>query len=161
MKKLAAVGLAAAVVTGIYLVSARVAAQDADAGAKQPDATAKEAARKLLKTMRSEEMAKMMMDQMFTQFKQAMPQVPAEFWVKFKARIDFAEFVEMVVPIYARHLKTDDIKGMTQFFESPLGQRFLDAQPKIQLEQMKAGQAWGQKIGQQVMAELMKQQGQQ
>ena len=90
-----------------------------------------------------------------------MPQVPAEFWDKFKAKIDFAEFVEMMVPIYARHLKPDDIKGMTQFFESPLGQRFLDTQPAIQLEQMKVGQAWGQKIGQQVMAELMKQQQEQ
>jgi len=114
--------------------------------------------RRFLKVTRAESQGRQMMEAMFGQFKRAMPQVPADYWDKFLARVDPAEFTDMLVSIYGKHISHDDIKALTVFFESPLGQRMLDAQPAITADSVKAGMAWGQRIGAQVMEDLKKEQ---
>jgi uncharacterized protein len=51
------------------------------------------------------------------------------------AAVDNAE-----VPIYAEHLSLEDVQGMIQFYESPLGQRVMKALPQILQETQQRGQ---------------------
>jgi hypothetical protein len=44
-----------------------------------------------------------------------------------------------MVPIYARALSLEDIQGLVQFYESPLGQRTLKALPQITQQSENAG----------------------
>jgi hypothetical protein len=45
------------------------------------------------------------------------------------------------VPIYAEHLSLEDVQGMIQFYESPLGQRVMKALPQVLQETQQRGQA--------------------
>jgi hypothetical protein len=44
------------------------------------------------------------------------------------------------VPVYAEHLSLEDVQGMIQFYESPLGQRVMKALPQILQETQQRGQ---------------------
>lgn len=112
--------------------------------------------RRLLELTNAAQMGKQMMDQMTASFKQAMPQVPGEFWDRFMEKVDTNEMTEMVVPIYAKYFTHEDIKGLIEFSESPLGRKFTEVQPKIMQESYAAGQQWGMKLGQLVVQELQK-----
>lgn len=159
MKKVLWVAVIAAVGLGIYAISATAVAQEEAAPEKiSPDH--EKDIREFLKVTRVESQGRQMMQQMFGQFKRAMPQVPADYWDKFLAKVNFAEFTDMLVPIYGKHMSRDDIKGLTAFFKSPLGQRMLEAQPAIAADSMKVGMAWGQKVAAQVMEDLKKEQQQ-
>ena len=46
---------------------------------------------------------------------------------------------DAVIPIYARHFSTDDIQGLIQFYESPLGQRVVKTMPQVTQESESAG----------------------
>ncbi|HKN62441.1 MAG TPA: DUF2059 domain-containing protein [Candidatus Acidoferrales bacterium] len=52
------------------------------------------------------------------------------------AAVDSAE-----VPIYAEHMSLEDVQGMIQFYESPLGQRVMKALPQVLQETQQRGQA--------------------
>ncbi len=95
-----------------------------------------------------------MMGQIMGSFKRAMPQVPAEFWDKFAKKVNSDEMIELIVPIYAKYLTDEDVKGIIVFYESPVGKKFTKVQPQIVRESYAVGQQWGMKIGQQVMQEL-------
>jgi hypothetical protein len=61
-----------------------------------------------------------------------------------------SELIEEVAGIYAQRLDAQDMKAITEFFKSPAGTRFLEAQPQILQESIAAGQRWGQKIGREI-----------
>ena len=69
------------------------------------------------------------------------------------------DLVEMLVPIYMKNLDDDDVAELVRFYSSPTGQRFLDKQPMIMQESMKAGQAWGERMAQEAMDEMNKSEG--
>ncbi len=94
------------------------------------------------------------MNQMLIPMKQAIPDVPDEFWTKFLAKVDANELVELIVPIYAKHFTHDEIKQLLAFYQTPLGQKMIANQPAIMQESMEAGQEWGGQLGRQVAKEL-------
>ena len=155
MKKVLMVAALALLVAGGYTLSTAVKAQNTDAEKVSPEHT--KAAKKLLQVMQVENQGRRMMQQMIGQFKKAMPQVDPAFWDKFLEKVDYKEFVDMMVPIYAKHLSQEDLNGLVAFFESPLGQRFIKAQPGMAQDSTQIGMKWGQKLVQQVMAELQNQ----
>ncbi len=170
MKKLLTAAAVCALALGVYVASNTAVAQQADAPAK-PVAAEKAAAeekkidpafekdiRKLLELTGAKDLGQQATQLMIAQFKKTMPQVPVEFWDKFMKKIDMDELLNMVVPIYAKYLTHEDVKGLIEFYQTPLGQTLLKAQPGIQRESMQAGMAWGQKIGQQVLQELQAEQ---
>ena len=73
-----------------------------------------------------------------------------DFEKEFLASLNINELVDLVVPIYDRHLAEKDIDGMLAFYRSPLGQRVLQALPTITAESQKAGQEWGQSLGRRI-----------
>jgi hypothetical protein len=56
------------------------------------------------------------------------------------------EIVDLTAAIYARNFSADEIRQVTAFYRTPVGQRFLDKLPAITQESMAMGQQWGQSI---------------
>ena len=67
------------------------------------------------------EMGVAMLDQVIGSFQQTMPNVPQEFWDAYREEIDAQELVQLVAPVYAKHLSAQDIAAITEFYESPAG----------------------------------------
>jgi hypothetical protein len=85
------------------------------------------------------------------------PQVPDAFWTLFESKMDIDGFVELFIPIYDKYFSHDDIKEMIRFYESPIGRKMLEVTPLLSQESAAVGQAWGQKLGQEIVNELIKQ----
>ena len=65
--------------------------------------------------------------------------------------------INRLVPIYQRHFSSADVHGLLVFFRSPLGTKWLKANPAITQEAAQAGQQSGQQRLQQMVAGLQKQ----
>jgi uncharacterized protein len=121
-------------------------------------ATKEEKARKPLDVMNAGAMGVQMVDQMLGSMKQNLPTASPEFFDGFRKQVNAAEFVDLLVPIYAKHLSEEEMDALTAFFSSPVGKSFLAKQPAIMTDSMAAGSAWGEKIAAKVVEELMKKQ---
>jgi hypothetical protein len=86
----------------------------------------------------------------------ANPKIPAVFWDRFlaQARSRRGEFIDSVVPLYARSFDLADLKAMVALYKSPFGQRLLAMQPKLTQESMVIGQRWGTRIGAEIGQQL-------
>jgi hypothetical protein len=73
-------------------------------------------------------MADQMMALIIPQFKQLVPGIPDAFWVRFREK----------------------------FYESPMGKRMGEVTPLLTQETMAVGQKWGEKLGQDIVNELIK-----
>jgi hypothetical protein len=47
------------------------------------------------------------------------------FFAKFQARVDLEELLNLIVPIYDKYMSDDDVRGLIQFYQTPLGQKSL------------------------------------
>ncbi len=50
---------------------------------------------------------------------------------QFEASAPSSAVTDAMVPIYAQHFSTEEIKGITQFYESPVGQRLVKEMPAL------------------------------
>ena len=84
------------------------------------------------------------------------PRIPAVFWDRFlvQARERRGEFVDSIIPLYSRRFELTDLKGLLQFYQSPLGQRLLETQPELMRESMQMGQRWGARLGAEIGQQL-------
>jgi uncharacterized protein len=57
------------------------------------------------------------------------------------------EFDDKMVELYANHFSNDEIQGLLEFYQTPLGQRLVEEMPSIGSESMTIGSTWGQEIG--------------
>jgi len=94
------------------------------------------------------------MDQMMDMFSQSNPMVPPEFWTGLREEIDMDEFVDMLIPVYEKHLSHEDIKGLIDFYESPLGRKMVATQPALMQDSMALGQEWGADLARRVMEKM-------
>jgi uncharacterized protein len=76
------------------------------------------------------------------------------FVARFQKHFDPDSLTERVIPIYDKYLTTDDLKGLLDYYHSPLGQRMLKALPEVTRESQATGFALGQKAAQETMEEL-------
>jgi hypothetical protein len=72
----------------------------------------------------------------------------------FQKHFDAASLSETEIPIYDKYLTTDDLKGLLEYYSSPLGRRMLKVLPEIARESQAAGFSLGQKAAQQTMEDL-------
>lgn len=98
--------------------------------------------------------AKLVLDQLLGTFRQTMPQVPGEFWDRVAQRITVEDMIGELAAVYERHFSHDEILALLGFYESELGRKLATAQPKLTEEGMAVGQAWGERVAAQVMADL-------
>lgn len=107
----------------------------------------------LLKLTGMERLVDQMMAQMIASLRANIKDVPDEFWGRFEKKINSAEMIEMVVPLYDKYYSLEDLRAINAFYASPVGQRVLSTLPQIMQESMAAGQQWGAKIAQQAADE--------
>jgi hypothetical protein len=71
------------------------------------------------------------------------PERLAKFMQDFSAKMESAapasSVTDAVVPIYAKAFSLEDIQGLIQFYESPLGQRVVKALPQVAQSSQRAG----------------------
>jgi hypothetical protein len=77
------------------------------------------------------------------------------FFVKFQSKFDAQQLLDMAVPIYDRHLSHEEIKGLIQFYQTPLGQKTVKALPQITSEVMEQSRKMGEGLGRQSMLEVL------
>jgi len=64
---------------------------------------------------------------------------------------------EQLVSVYDKHFTHEEIKGLLQFYGSPLGQKVAAEMPKISREIQSATRAAGDKAAKEALAELKRQ----
>lgn len=65
-----------------------------------------------------------------------------------------SELVDLAVPIYVKHLTSEEMAATIAFYSSPEGQAVLRKLPVILAESMAAGQQWGEALGRRVADRL-------
>ncbi len=75
----------------------------------------------------------------------------------YKAKFDADAATGQLVAIYDKHFSDDEIKGLLQFYGSPLGQKFAAEMPKINMETQAASRAFSTRIAKDVLQDLRKQ----
>jgi len=127
----------------------------------QSDKEYNETLRTMFKVSGSEDSYKVAITQMFTMFKQQYSTVDAETWTELEKEFNktsINDLVDLLVPVYQKHLTNDDLKELIKFYETPIGKKYALQTPIIMQESMQVGQQWGMKIGQD-FAEKMKEKG--
>ena len=111
---------------------------------------------KLLRVSGANKLADQMMTAIIPQFKQLVPGIPDAFWVKFRQKLNMDELLFACVPAYSKFYSHDEIKQLIRFYESPIGKRMVEVTPLLTQETMAIGQKWGEKLGQDIVNELIK-----
>jgi hypothetical protein len=84
-------------------------------------------------------------------------QLVSAFVEGYKAKFNPDDATAQLVSIYDQHFSQDEIKGLLQFYGSPLGQKFAAEMPKINLEMQAANRAFSMRIAKDVLQNLRKQ----
>ncbi len=121
-------------------------------GAVSPEREAK--IREVLELTGAAKMGEQVMTAMMGQMKQAFPAVPEDFWSRTSERMTGEGLTDLVIPIYARNYTDEELDAMIAFWSSPAGRSISAKQSIVLQESMAAGQAWGEKLAEQVVAEL-------
>jgi hypothetical protein len=79
------------------------------------------------------------------------------FAASYQKRFDLDQVTDRLVVIYDKHFTEDEIKGLLQFYGSPLGQRVAAEMPKIGRETQAAVRAVGAKAAKESLAEMKQQ----
>jgi hypothetical protein len=133
--------LALAVALGVAALFATPArAQNAPDPAKQADIL------KLMKLTGAGNLGLQAMDQMINSMKGAMANVPEKFWTEFRKEVSADELVNLIIPVYDKHLSHAEIKELIRFYETPVGKKMIAVMPAITQESMQVGQQWGMGI---------------
>ena len=110
--------------------------------------------RTLLELTGSAKLGMQIMENMITNFKTSMPNVPDEFWDEFLKENSQTQLFDMIVPIYEKHFSDAEIVRLIAFYRTPLGMKLTEKLPLISQDAYKAGSEWGKQIGERAVKKL-------
>jgi hypothetical protein len=122
-------------------------------GAAAAKATLESKVRELLVLTGASDLGAQVMDSMIKSLENRQG-LPEDFIATFREVADSEDLVELVVPIYVKHLDEPTLDSAIQFFKSPAGRKFTKSQPAIIEESMRVGQQWGQELVMEVLRSL-------
>jgi hypothetical protein len=79
----------------------------------------------------------------------------ALFFEKFQNKLKTDDLLDVTVSVYDKHFSKEDIDGLTQFYQTPLGKKVLSVLPQVLIESQTAGMKMGEEIGRQSMIEVL------
>jgi hypothetical protein len=79
------------------------------------------------------------------------------FAASYQKKFDVDQVTEQLISVYDKHFTEDEIKGLLQFYGSPLGQKVASEMPKISREIQAATRTAGNKAAKEALAELKQQ----
>jgi hypothetical protein len=91
-----------------------------------------------------------MINQMVTMLKAQQPNASAEVMANMEQVLkesSLSKLLDMLVPVYQKHMTEKDLKSIIAFYETPAGKKYASKVPLIMQESMVAGQQWGAEIG--------------
>jgi hypothetical protein len=109
--------------------------------------------RKLLEVTGAANIGKQVADGMIESFRK-MSNLPPGFMDRFKQNIQPDSLVELIVPIYMRHLDRETIIAAIRFYMSEPGQRIVKTLPAVTAESMEAGKVWGAELARKTLKDL-------
>jgi len=68
-------------------------------------------------------------------------------------RLLVKDVIERIIPVYDKYLSGEEVHALIEFYESSVGRRLAEVQPKMLLESAEVGQAWGKEVAQRVMSD--------
>lgn len=79
------------------------------------------------------------------------------FATSYQKKLDVDQITDQLVGIYDKHFTDDEIKGLLQFYGSPLGQKVATEMPKINREIQATVRSTGGKAAREALAEVKQQ----
>ena len=97
---------------------------------------------KMLEVSNSLEAMKQIAPQITTMVKQQAPEAPQEFWDELEKNMEnmYAQILKAMIPVYQKYLTLEDVQGIIQFYESPVGKKLAVSNTKIAIETMPIAQ---------------------
>jgi hypothetical protein len=77
------------------------------------------------------------------------------FFAKFSAKADVEHLLDLAVPVYDKNFSHQEIRGLIEFYQTPLGQKAIATLPKVTAEMQEQGRKWGEDLGRQCMVEVL------
>jgi hypothetical protein len=69
------------------------------------------------------------------------------------ARLD--ELTNEIAELYARNFSADEMRQVTAFYRTPVGQKFLEKMPALAQQSLSLGQAWGQQVAVELQTQMI------
>ncbi len=115
----------------------------------KPSAFKEQNIRRLLEITRAAEIATIASNQQLEYFKHTLPEgVPPRVVTILKEELNAVDFVELLLPIYDKHLSDEEVNQLVAFYESPLGRKVTGILPVIMEEARMVGEERGKLAGQ-------------
>ena len=119
-----------------------------------PDASKQADIQKLMNLTGAANLGVQAADQMIASMRGAMATVPDKFWTEFRKEINADELVNLIIPVYDKHLTPAELKELIKFYETPVGKKMIAVMPAITAESMQIGQQWGMEVARRARAKL-------
>lgn len=111
------------------------------------------AVQNMLSASGAEQTFKASISQIMVMMKQQKPDIPQDFWTVMETEFgatSIRDLIDLLAPIYEKHLTIDDLNQLTAFYQSPVGKKFAQKTPLITQESIQAGQNWGMQLGEKI-----------
>lgn len=122
--------------------------------AAKAEPASRESILELIRVTKSDSLGEQMMNDMIEQYKKLGTKIPDAFWDGLRGKFNTSDIIELVVPIYQKHLTEEDVQGLIEFNSSPLGQKVVDVMPRITAETVEVSMKWGYELGLEFAAEV-------
>ena len=77
------------------------------------------------------------------------------FFEKFQTKLKTDDLLDLIVPIYDKYLSKEDIDGLAQFYQTPVGKKLNSVLPQLTVEIQTTAMNMGQELGRQAMVEVL------
>jgi len=145
------------IILGLLLTFTSITCLQLQAGAQQNDTIdpqKKAAIMELLDVTGTRQNLQLMADAMRENFKAQVPEMTESIIEEFDKALNYDSLVSIIIPIYAKHWSTEEMKGMVAFYKSPLGQRMMKEMPAILKESMAANMQRSKQIGARIQEKI-------
>lgn len=77
------------------------------------------------------------------------------FFERFRGKLKTDDLLDLAIPVYDKYLSKEDIDGLSQFYQTPLGKKMVSVLPQVLIESQTAAMHLGEEIGRQSMLEVL------
>ncbi len=77
------------------------------------------------------------------------------FFAKFTAKANTQALLELSISSYDKNFTHEEIRGLLQFYQTPLGKKSISVMPQLLAELQEKGRKWGEDLGRQSMMEVL------
>jgi len=77
------------------------------------------------------------------------------FFEKFQSKLKVDDLVALSIPVYDKYFSKEDVDGLIQFYQTPVGKKVLSVLPQVLIESQTSAMHMGEEIGRQSMMEVL------